>query len=46
MDEINFFVFYPNNYSGEDNEPSDNIKPMEYLANGIGASLICENGKH
>lgn len=43
--EINFFVFYPNNYSGEDNEPSDNIKPMEYLANGIGASLICENGK-
>lgn len=44
-DEINFFVFYPNNYSGEDNEATDNIRPMEYLANGIGASLICENGK-
>lgn len=44
-DEINFFVFYPNNYSGEDNEATDNIRPMEYLANGIGASLICDNGK-
>ena len=44
-DEIVFFVFYPNNYSGVDNEPTDNIRPMEYLANGIGASLICENEK-
>ena len=25
------------------NEATDNIRPMEYLANGIGASLICDN---
>lgn len=37
-DELVFYVFYPNNYSGVDDEPSGVVKPMEYLANGIGAS--------
>ena len=41
-DEINFFVFYPNNYSGEDDEGD---VAMNYLINGICSNLYCNNGK-
>ena len=35
-DELVFYVFYPNNYSGVDDAPDGIVKPMEYLINGIG----------
>ena len=39
-DELVFYVFYPNNYSGVDDEPNGIVKPMEYLINGVGANKI------
>lgn len=35
-DELVFYVFYPNNYSGVDDDADGIVKPMEYLINGIG----------
>lgn len=35
-DELVFYVFFPNNYSGVDDDPNGVVKPMEYLINGIG----------
>ena len=36
--EINFFVFFPNNYSGVDDGPSSEVPAMEYLINGVGTN--------
>lgn len=45
-DELVFYVFYPNNYSGFDDSAGGVVKPMEYLINGLGASkMIDQNGK-
>ena len=38
LDELVFYVFYPNNYSGVDDGADGLVKPMEYLINGIGAN--------
>lgn len=37
--QIIFYVFYPNNYSGVDDAPTNTVSAMEYLANGIGCQL-------
>lgn len=37
---IQFFVFYPNNYSGKDDKAGGLVDPIEYLMNGVGAQLI------
>lgn len=40
-DEVNFYVFYPNNYSGVDDVKSNSkINPIHYLVNGIGCQYI------
>lgn len=39
---INFYVFYPNNYSGVDDWNGSKVKPIEYLLNGIG----CQKDKN
>lgn len=44
LDELVFYVFYPNNYSGVDDDADGIVKPMEYLINGIGANkYLTEN---
>lgn len=44
LDELVFYVFYPNNYSGVDDDAEGLVKPMEYLLNGIGANkYLTEN---
>lgn len=35
-DEINFYVFFPNNYSGLNDSAEGTVKPMWYLVNGVG----------
>lgn len=45
-DELVFYVFYPNNYSGVDDDPSGVVKPMEYLVNGIGANKFLFKGEN
>lgn len=35
--QVNFYVFFPNNYSGIDDITNGVIKPVEYLLNGFGA---------
>ena len=35
-DKFEFFVFFPNNYSGKDDINSNIVNPIEYLLNGIG----------
>ena len=40
--DIYFYVFFPNNYSGIDDQRGL-IKPMEYLINGVGCNLTDEN---
>lgn len=35
--QINFYVFFPNNYSGIDDKADGVVKPVEYLTCGIGA---------
>ena len=42
---IVFYVFYPNNYSGADDNANGVVKPMEYLMYGIGPQKIEVNGK-
>lgn len=42
-DELVFYVFYPNNYSGVDDDPSGIVSPMEYLINGYGANKYIDN---
>lgn len=44
-DELVFYVFYPNNYSGVDDDPNGVVKPMEYLVNGIYANKYLYNNK-
>ena len=44
-DELVFYVFYPNNYSGVDDDANGVVKPMEYLINGIGANKYFHNTK-
>ena len=44
-DELVFYVFFPNNYSGVD-DVNSNVKPMEYLINGIGPNKIINNGRN
>ena len=40
-DEVNFYVFYPNNYSGVDDVKSNSkINPIHYLVNGVGCQYI------
>ena len=44
LDELVFYVFYPNNYSGVDDDADGIVKPMEYLINGIGTNkYLTEN---
>ena len=46
LDELVFYVFYPNNYSGVDDGADGIVKPMEYLINGIGANkYLTENNR-
>lgn len=40
-DKIEFFVFYPNNYSGVDDDP---IYAINYLVNGVGTWKELRNG--
>lgn len=35
---IQFFVFYPNNYSGKDDAINGTVDPIEYLVNGAGTN--------
>ena len=35
-DKFEFFVFFPNNYSGKDDINSKVVNPIEYLLNGVG----------
>ena len=35
--QVNFYVFFPNNYSGVNDKADGIVKPVEYLLNGIGA---------
>lgn len=35
--QIQVLLFYPNNYSGVDDRNSDEVKPVWYLMNGVGA---------
>ena len=45
-DEVNFYVFFPNNYSGVDDiKPNSKTNPIHYLVNGIGCQYIENNGK-
>lgn len=39
-EDINFFVFYPNNYSGVDDKPTNDVKAMDYLVNGLCTQLM------
>lgn len=40
-DEVNFYVFFPNNYSGVDDiKPNSKTNPIHYLVNGIGCQYI------
>lgn len=43
--QIQFFVFYPNNYSGIDDEPNQGsiVNSMHYLANGIGCQMSLQS---
>ncbi|MBR6516664.1 MAG: hypothetical protein IKT40_07375 [Bacilli bacterium] len=44
--QIVFYVFFPNNYSGVDDNVTSAVRPMEYLINGFGASIGTDsNGK-
>ena len=44
---IVFYVFFPNNYSGVDDDANGEVKPMHYLINGLGSSWVRnENGVH
>ena len=43
--ELVFFVFFPNNYSGVDDDADGVVKPMEYLINGIGANKYFTSNK-
>lgn len=40
--EINFYVFFPNNYSGVDDRSQGVVKPIEYLVAGYGAQKYIE----
>lgn len=42
--EVVFYVFFPNNYSGVDDDVTGDVRPMQYLANGFGASLVGSGG--
>ena len=44
-EELVFYVFYPNNYSGVDDDPSGIVRPMSYLINGVGANKMLDNNK-
>ena len=44
-DELVFYVFYPNNYSGVDDDAEGVVKPMEYLINGVGANKYLNKNK-
>lgn len=37
-EEINFYVFFPNDYSGVD-DINNGIQPMDYLINGVGCNI-------
>lgn len=42
--QIIFYVFYPNNYSGVDDNPgSGTVSAMHYLANGLGTQLAVQS---
>ena len=43
--QIVFYVFYPNNYSGIDDRNSNEVNPIDYLLNGFGTQrlLVDEN---
>ena len=42
-EEITFYVFFPNNYSGYYDRKNGNIEPMAYLLAGINAQEECLN---
>lgn len=44
--QVSFYVFYPNNYSGEDDDANGVVKPMEYLLNGIACQKSKRNGSY
>lgn len=43
--QIVFYVFYPNNYSGIDDRNSNEVNPIDYLLNGFGTqrALVDDN---
>lgn len=41
--QIVFYVFFPNNYTGVDDDAYGKIKPMEYLINGLGSGFELES---
>lgn len=42
---INFFVFFPNNYSGIDDKVGGVVDPIDYLMNGVGCQKYTDIGK-
>lgn len=42
---VYFYVFFPNDYSGVDDSENGKVKPMEYLANGIGCQKIIQSNE-
>ena len=45
QNKIQFFVFYPNNYSGKDDRIGGPLDPIEYLMNGVGTQLVDTQGE-
>lgn len=43
--QVIFFVFYPNNYSGVDDRTSNEVQPIDYLLNGFGTQRILLNNE-
>lgn len=42
---INFFVFFPNNYSGVDDKVGGVVDPIDYLMNGVGCQKYTDIDK-